>query len=90
MLSWDSGIKLTNNYLRQDGKNLVFDYPVTSEVTVSLYGRPTSATGSSMPNNFTLVYPVGSQSMAVGLVVSVNNITPASDDTYNYISTILS
>lgn len=89
-LSWDNGIKLTDNYLRQDGTNLVFDYPVTSEVTVSLYGRPTSATGSSMPNNFTLVYPVGSQSMAVGLVLSVNNITPASDDTYNYISTISS
>lgn len=85
VLSWDS-VTLIDNYLRKDGSNLVFDYPVASDVVVSVYGRPTSAAASSVPTSFTLEYTTGSQSMSVRSVFNIEGITPPSDDAYNYIS----
>lgn len=75
--------KITNT-IKKDGTNLVFDYPVASEVTVVFYGRASDATASSTPTNVTLVYSVGEQSKAIRSLFNFVSVTPNEDDTYIY------
>jgi hypothetical protein len=73
------------NTIKQDGNNLVFDYPVASEVTVVFFGRASGAAMSSAPTSVTLVYSVGEQSKAIKVLFNFESITPNEDDTYKYV-----
>ncbi len=75
--------KITNT-IKQNGTNLVFDYPVASEVTVVFYGRASGTAASSSPTNVTLVYSVGEQSKAIRTLFNFVSVTPSEDDTYIY------
>lgn len=75
--------KITNT-IKQNGTNLVFDYPVTSEVTVVFYGRAAGTASSSAPTDVTLVYSVGEQSKAIKSLFNFVSVTPNEDDTYIY------
>jgi hypothetical protein len=86
VLSWESAATLTKNYLSKSGTNLMFEYPVASEVLVVVNGRTTSDAASSAPHDFTLTYAVGEQTKTIRTVFSIVSITPTSDDVYEYIS----
>lgn len=86
VLSWESAATLTKNHLSKSGTNLMFEYPVASEVLVVVNGRTTSDAASSAPHDFTLTYAVGEQTKAIRTVFSIVSITPTSDDVYEYIS----
>lgn len=75
--------KITNT-VRKDGSNLVFDYPVASEVTVVFYGGASTASSSSTPTDVTLVYSAGEQSKAIRSLFNFVSVTPSEDDTYIY------
>ena len=75
--------KITNT-IKQNGTNLVFDYPVASEVTVVFYGRASGSAASSAPTDVTLVYSVGEQSKAIKTLFNFVSVTPSEDDTYIY------
>ena len=80
-----SGIKKIDNYLTYANSQISFDYPVASEVTVSVHGRPEGSAASSAPTTFNLIYAVGEQTKGYRSVFSINSITPTEDDVYYYI-----
>ena len=84
VLEFDNAPSKITNTIKREGSNLVFDYPVASDVTVVFYGRSANAAQSSPPTTITLVYSTGEQSKAIGTLFNFETVTPSEDDTYIY------
>ena len=82
VLSWSDSIELKDNFIDIQENELVFQYPTTSELSISVYGRTTG-----MPTNHEIVVPSGSSSYVasnLSTILYIDSVSPSSDSTYNY------
>lgn len=74
------------NKLTIFGNSITSEFPVASDLTINVYGRPTGSANSSMPTDFnTFIYKGTNTNMAnIKTLMSINSVEPSEDDTYIY------
>ena len=77
--------QLTENKISFTSSGCTAQYPVASDLTISVFGRPADATSTSLPLDFDIYIPMGTTtSTATNSIFEIVNISPSHDSTYFY------
>lgn len=85
IMNIQSAPQQTVNRITYTSSGCTAEFPVASDLTITVWGRTTSDAVSAMPHNFDIYIPMGqTTSTPTKSIFEIVSITPSQDSTYIY------